>query len=42
MNEEKTKEKKSGGMAEFWHKASDVGKKVASGVATGTKNLAEN
>lgn len=41
MKEEKVTEKKSGGMSEFWRKASDAGKKVADGVSKGTKSLAE-
>ena len=41
MKDEKVTEKKSGGMSEFWRKASDAGKKVADGVSKGTKNLAE-
>ena len=41
MKDEKVTEKKSGGMSEFWRKASDAGKKVADGVSKGTKSLAE-
>ena len=41
MREEQSTEKKSGGMGEFWQKASGVGKRMADGVSKGTKSIAE-
>lgn len=41
MKDEKNTEKKTEGKTDFWKKAADVGKKVADGVAKGTKSVAE-